>query len=192
MVCEKGVLEGYVKIWEGTWRRSSCAGNSFDELYRARRAGATARALREKNTQNKPPTGMQCMLVATCKHCFVSVLLRFSARSYLHVFVTCWRSNRQKNENKVPRSSKIHPKSSKIHQQVYLKADLGALWHHLGPQAPPRSILGGFWGPSGKPFWSPNAFFGPSFFRWFVDGLFYGFGMLLDLILEVFGRPKHA
>ena len=53
-------------------------------------------------------------------------------------------------------------------------------------------VLGGFWGPFGRPFWSKNAFFSDLFLDVFSDGLFNGFGMPLELILEVFRKPKHA
>ena len=53
-------------------------------------------------------------------------------------------------------------------------------------------VLGGFWGPFGRSFWSKNAFFSDLFLDVFSDGLFNGFGMPLELILEVFRKPKHA
>ena len=53
-------------------------------------------------------------------------------------------------------------------------------------------VLGGFWGPFVRPFWSKSAFFSDSFLDVCSDGLFNGFGMPLELILEVFRKPKHA
>ena len=53
-------------------------------------------------------------------------------------------------------------------------------------------VLGGFWGPFGRSFWSKNAFVGHLFLDDFMDDLFDGFGRLFDLILKVFGMQKHV
>ncbi len=86
------------------------------------------------------------------------------------------------------------PKSVKSRLGGRLGSSLGGLWQHLGPQAPPRSILGwflgGFWGPFGMPFWSKNAFVGHLFLDDLVDGLFMDLGCFRSSFERFLGGQK--